>query len=117
MDHREARLDRADERDIRAQFDPMAAGEASIDDIPIVTIDLGAYPDISPAVFACHRMRLSFDETEGATVTPDVDATAGTIYVANLTDVVPEIGAKWLATPTEGGKLVMAYTGPKKAGT
>lgn len=107
------RLDRATEREIRHRLDPMPAGIAAGVALVVKTTDQGAYPTVSPAVFACSIVDFTFDESEGANVS-DSSSVGNYVYVYNVTSVVPPIGAVWIAVPGSGARYYMAYTGPKK---
>lgn len=110
----EGQISRATEREILGRLDPGPAGTGHPSAFVVATVDEGAYPTASPGVFACEIQTVSFDEDEGAAISGP-SGTGSRIYVYNVTNIIPPIGAVWIAVPGDGARWYMEYNGPPKS--
>jgi hypothetical protein len=135
------RVERDDERSIRSELDPVATTSDRGVEIVVKTIELdpdadggaGTYPTTGRAVYACIRQDVvkKADEDappppEGETAPPEpvpkeegaefdfADREDEIVFVCNLTEIVPPIGAEGLLATQIEGYLYMSYYGPPK---
>jgi hypothetical protein len=76
--------------------------------ILVKTFQETTYPAAAKRVFACHMMKATFDEEEGATITSTVSDKV--LYVGNIGTVLPPEGTEVPAVQY-GSRWIMNYNG------
>jgi hypothetical protein len=136
------RVERDDERSIRSELDPVATSSDRGVELIVKTTELepgedgapGSYPTEAHAVYACIRQDVVKKADPDAPPPPEgetppeepvpkeegaefefVDRDDEIVFVYNLTDIIPPIGAEGLLTTQINGCLYMSYYGPPKA--